>query len=149
MKYNAHIYLHGLSLWSLQDVDQLFCKQKLLNRLLITHDPRLRKHCILSDSLTPPRGRLTVTGVKYKEYDFHSLHCVYRNCVLTFSHILHWKYIWEPCGDRVIRSRSVLLLYGFKGRNWQQYFNCKGLNCIFKRIGTLTVSSSQKTMHLW
>jgi len=22
------------------------CKQKLLNRLLNTHDPRLRKHCI-------------------------------------------------------------------------------------------------------
>jgi len=40
----------------------LFCKQKLLDHLSITHDPRLRKHCILSDPLTPPRGRLT--GVK-------------------------------------------------------------------------------------
>ena len=37
----------------------LFCKQKLLNRLPITHDPRLRKHCISSDPLTPPPGRLT------------------------------------------------------------------------------------------
>ena len=36
----------------------LFCKQKLLNRLSITHDHRLRTHCILSDPLTPPRGRL-------------------------------------------------------------------------------------------
>jgi len=34
----------------------------LLNRLLITHDPRLRKHCTLSDPLTPPQGILT--GVK-------------------------------------------------------------------------------------
>jgi len=33
-------------------------KQKLLNRLSITHDPRLRKHCLSSDLL----GRLT--GVK-------------------------------------------------------------------------------------
>jgi len=35
---------------------------KLLYRLLITSDPRLRKHCILSDPLTPPQERLT--GVK-------------------------------------------------------------------------------------
>jgi len=59
----------------------------LLNRLLITHDHRLRKHCISSDPLTQPRGRLT--GVKlgkeiYREYDFHSLHCVYRDRLLTF-----------------------------------------------------------------
>jgi len=40
----------------------LFSKQKLLNRLLITHDHRLLKHCISSNPLTPPRGRLT--GVK-------------------------------------------------------------------------------------
>ena len=37
----------------------LFCKQKLPNRLSITHDPKLHKHCILSDPLTSPRGRLT------------------------------------------------------------------------------------------
>ena len=40
----------------------LNCKQKLLNRLSITRDPPLGKHCISSDPLTPPRGRLT--GVK-------------------------------------------------------------------------------------
>ena len=66
----------------------LFCKQKLLNRLLITHSPLLGKHCILSDPLT----RMTrLTGVKlgkeiHREYDFHSLHCVYRDRLLTFSH---------------------------------------------------------------
>jgi len=37
-------------------------KQKLLNHLSITHDHRLRKHCILSDPLTPSHGRLI--GVK-------------------------------------------------------------------------------------
>jgi len=36
--------------------------QKLLNRLSITHDHPLRKHCTSSDPLTPPQGRLT--GVK-------------------------------------------------------------------------------------
>ena len=29
-----------------------------VNRLSITHDPRLRKYCILSDLLTPPRGEI-------------------------------------------------------------------------------------------
>jgi len=32
------------------------------HRLLITHDPRLLKHCIWRDPLTTPKGRLT--GVK-------------------------------------------------------------------------------------
>ena len=83
----------------------LFCKQKLLNCLSIIHDSRLYKHCVSSDPLTPPLGRLT--GVKHgyeihREYDFYSLHCVNRNCLLTFSHAVYWKNIWEPCGDRVI-----------------------------------------------
>ena len=30
----------------------------LLNLLSITHDPRLRKHCISSDPLTSPRGEI-------------------------------------------------------------------------------------------
>ena len=34
------------------------CKQKLLNRLSITHDPGLRKHCISSDLLTLPQGKI-------------------------------------------------------------------------------------------
>ena len=81
MKYNAHIYCKAwyflyvlmqslkTSLALLTIIitfstyrGVLFYKQKLLNRLLITHDPRLRTHCISSDPLTPPRGRLT--GVK-------------------------------------------------------------------------------------
>jgi len=74
MKYNAHIYCKAC-VFFLQSLKTspalltiiitfsvLFCKQKLLNRLSITHDPRLHKHCILSDPLTPPQGRLT--GVK-------------------------------------------------------------------------------------
>ena len=43
-------------------VPRQFYSVKLLNCLLITHDPRLRKHCISSDPLTPRQGRLT--GVK-------------------------------------------------------------------------------------
>ena len=74
IKYNAHIYCKACVFFfvqmqrlktlpaSLTIIITLFCKQKLLNRLLITHDHRLRKHCISSDPLTPPRGRLT--GVK-------------------------------------------------------------------------------------
>ena len=51
----------------------------LLNQLLITHAPRLRKPCISSDLLTP-QDRLT--GVQFGQEihrvrDFHNLHCVY------------------------------------------------------------------------
>jgi len=54
----------------------------LLNQLLITHAPWLRKPCISSDLLTP-QDRLT--GVKFgkelhRDRDFHSLHCVYNGC---------------------------------------------------------------------
>jgi len=31
MKYNAHIYLHVLSLWSIQDVEFSFCANAKLN----------------------------------------------------------------------------------------------------------------------
>ena len=46
----------------------------MLNHLLITHVPRLRKPCISSNLLTPLQGRLT--GVKlgqqiHREHDFH------------------------------------------------------------------------------
>jgi len=88
----------------------LIYKQKLLNRLLITHDPQLRKHCILSDPLTPPRGILTgdKLGLEiHREYDFHNLHCVYHDRLLTFSHTIDWKNIWEPCGDRVIMESAL------------------------------------------
>ena len=58
--------------------------------------PDYVKHCISSDPLTPSRGRLT--GVKlgqeiHREYDFHTLHCVYRDRLLTFSHTLFWKHL--------------------------------------------------------
>ena len=111
MKYNAHIYCAGCGFDLPSAAVVLLCKQKLLNRLSITYDHRLRKHCILSDPLTLPRGRLT--GVKlgqeiHREYDFHSLHCVYRDRLLIFSHILYWENIWEPCGDRVIKDRVIV-----------------------------------------
>ena len=77
--YNTHISLHRLSLWSFRfwsfsflfvlmqswktwpalliiiiifplAASVLFCKQNLLNCLIITHDPRLRKHYISSDT---------------------------------------------------------------------------------------------------
>ena len=71
----------------------MLCKQQLLNHLSITHDSGLRKHCILSDPLTPPRGRLTGGQEIHREYDFHSLHCVYRDRLLIFSHIILEKYL--------------------------------------------------------
>jgi len=61
-----------------------------VNHLIITHDPRLRKHCISSDPLTLPQERLT--GVKlgleiHREYGFNSLHCVIpRSSVDGFTH---------------------------------------------------------------
>jgi len=55
----------------------------LLNQLLITYAPRLRKPCIPSDLSTPPQERLT--GVKFgqqihRDLDFYSLHCVCNGC---------------------------------------------------------------------
>ena len=55
----------------------------LLNQLLITHAPRLRKPFISSYLLTPPQERLT--GVKFgeeihRDRDFHNFHCVYNGC---------------------------------------------------------------------
>ena len=55
----------------------------LLNQLLITHDPRLLKTCISRNVLTAPQGWLTVDKLGkqiHGEYDFHSLHCVYKVC---------------------------------------------------------------------
>jgi len=81
----------------------------MLNHLLITHDPRLRCPSISSNLLLrPPEGRLT--GVKLgqeidREHDFH---CGYNGMfkvidrLLTFSHMLYWKNIWGPRGDRII-----------------------------------------------
>ena len=80
----------------------LFCKQKLLNRLLITHDHRLRKHCILSDPLTTPRGKINwcqtwlgnTQGVRFSQLAL---------CIpLSSADIYTGKNIWEPRGDRVI-----------------------------------------------
>jgi len=39
MKYNAHIYCAGFGFDLPSAAVVLFCKQKLLNRLSITHDP--------------------------------------------------------------------------------------------------------------
>jgi len=55
--------------------------------------------------MIPPQGRLT--GVKlgqeiHREYIYHSLHCVYPDFLLTFSHIIYLKNIWEPHFDGVI-----------------------------------------------
>ena len=48
------------------------------------------------------------TGLEiHRENDFHSLHCVYRDRLLTFSHTLYWKNIWEPRGDRVIMESAL------------------------------------------
>ena len=36
------------------------------------------------------------------------MHCVYRDRLLTFSHIILGKNIWESRGDRVIMEESAL-----------------------------------------
>ena len=74
----------------------------MLNHLLITHDPRLRKPCISSDLLTPPQRRLT--GVKlgqqiHSEPNVQSLHTTVwsRLSIVSwhFHMILYWqKYSW-------------------------------------------------------
>jgi len=43
----------------------------------------------------------------HREYEFHSLKCVYRNCLNEFSHILYWENIWEPRGDRIIMESAL------------------------------------------
>jgi len=35
------------------------------------------------------------------------LHSVYRDHLLTISHIVYWKNIWEPRGDRVIMESAL------------------------------------------
>ena len=74
----------------------LFCKQKLLNSLSITHDPRLRKHCISSDPLTPPRGSLT--GVKLGQ----------ETQAVRFSQLAWCIHIWEPRGDCTIMDSAYI-----------------------------------------
>ena len=76
---------------------RFYSVNKLLNHLSITHDPRLRTHCISSDLFTPPRRRLT--GVKLGQ-----VHCVYRHHLLTFSHNILEKYLGamrRPCYNGV------------------------------------------------
>ena len=54
----------------------------LLNQLLITHAPRIRKPCISNDLLTP-QDRLTCVKFGqelHRDRDFHSLYCVYNGC---------------------------------------------------------------------
>ena len=75
----------------------LFCKQKLLNRLSITHDPRLRKHCILSDRLTLPQGKINwcqtwlgnTQGVRFSQFAL----CIPRSSADIFTHIILGKYL--------------------------------------------------------
>ena len=35
------------------------------------------------------------------------VHCVYRDRLLTFSHTLYCKNIWEPRGDHVIMESAL------------------------------------------
>jgi len=68
---------------------------KVAQSSLITHDPRLRKRCKLSD----PLYRNAMREINWchtwlgntQELDFHSLHCVYRDRLLIFSHTVYWK----------------------------------------------------------
>ena len=73
------------------------CKQKLLNRLSITHDPGLRKHCISSDPLTPTRGEINwcqtwlgnTQGVRFSQLAL----CIPRSSADIFTHIILETYL--------------------------------------------------------
>jgi len=82
----------------------------LLNRLLVTHDHPLLKHCILSDPLTLPQGKINwcqtwlgnTQGVRFSQLAL----CILRSSADIFTH-LYWKNIWEPHGDRVIMESAL------------------------------------------
>ena len=74
----------------------LFCKQKLFNRLLITHDHPLGKHCISSDQLTLPQGKINwcqtwlgnTQGVRFSQLAM----CIPPSSADIFTH-LYWEFI--------------------------------------------------------
>ena len=81
----------------------LLSKQKLLNRLSITHDPRLRKHYISSDPLTPPRGKTNwcqtwlgnTQGVRFSQLALY----IPRSSADIFTDSIMEKYLgatWRP-----------------------------------------------------
>ena len=75
----------------------LFCKQKLLYCLLITHDHPLRKHCISSDPLTLPQGKINwcqtwlgnTQGVRFSQLAL----CIPRSSADIFTHSILEKYL--------------------------------------------------------
>ena len=86
-------------------------KHKLLNHLLITHGPQLRKSYISSDLLTPPKGRLkfwcqtwpgNTQGVRFSKFALCIQRYVedYRSSADIFTHIKRVKYLgttWLLC----------------------------------------------------
>ena len=119
--------LRGFSLWSLQVVNlefsfcanakfkgiasivnhhynvfhvprRFYSVNKSCSIVLITHDPRLRKHCISSDPLTTPRGKINLSVKLARKYTESTLLAL---CI-EFLHIVFWESIWELCKDHVI-----------------------------------------------
>jgi len=111
MKYNMDIYCVGFTgckacvflLVLMQSLKTstgcfprvLFCKQKLLNHLSITHDLRLRKHSISRDPLTPLRylARKYTGSMNFTACIVYNLsgvaHIIYFNFANTFKSILY------------------------------------------------------------
>ena len=68
--------------------------------------------------LTSPQGSLTGVKLgarKYTGQGVHSLHCVYRDRMLTFSHIMYRKNIWEPRDDSVIMESALYKIGRYNG----------------------------------
>jgi len=80
----------------------LFCKQKLLS---VTHDPRLRKPCILSDPLTPPGGKIdwcqtwlgNTQGVRFSQLAL----CIPQSSADNFTHSILEKIFGSHAETRL------------------------------------------------
>ena len=88
-----------------------------INCLLITHDHPLHKHCLLSDPLTPPRGKINwcqtwlgiTQGVRFSQLAL----CIPRSSADIFTHIALEKYLGAMRRPRyngvsVIKDRVIM-----------------------------------------
>ena len=136
MKYNAHIYLHRLSLWSLQVVKLVFsfCTNAKFEDIagIVNHHyhifqvPRrfysVNKSCSIVFQLhmitdyvnivyrvTPGKINWCQTRLgNTQRVGILQFVCIIPRPSGAHFHTLYWKNIWEPRGDRVI-MKSVLL----------------------------------------
>ena len=110
----------------------LFCKQKLLNHLLITHDHPLHKHCISSDPFTLPQGQINwcqtwlgnTQGVRFSQ-----LALCNRDRLLTFSHAVY-PPVLGGLPDLIVGifNRNVIWIWNL---NTPWYFELLDNYCLF------------------